>query len=193
MLNGLKAGLALCVTIVALFVAALSAGRADSMIPAFEPAAVDATGKIRVPANFRTDYVMLGAWSVEGDADTSGGVGLHVVYAPRAAVDGYRRTGRFPDGTVLVKELFNGKTETLTTGEATSAGGVAGYFVMVKDTKGRFPQNKLWGDGWGWSFFKADDPVNTVSTDYKADCLACHQPARSSDLVYDYAYPVLKR
>ena len=87
---------------------------------------VDSDGAIRVPDNFRTDYVMLGAWSVAGDADTGGGVGLHVVYAPRAAVDAYRRTGAFPDGTVLVKELFNGKTEALTTGEATSAASTAG-------------------------------------------------------------------
>ena len=62
---------------------------------------------------------------------------------------------------------------------------------MVKDTKGRFPNNPLWGDGWGWSFFNADDRARTVSTDYRADCLGCHEPARSTDLVYDYAYPVL--
>lgn len=149
-------------------------------------------GAIRVPENFRTDYIMLGAWSVAGDVDTGGEVGLHVVYAPRSAVEGYRRNGRFPDGTVLVKELFNGKTEALTTGEATSASDVAGYFVMVKDSKGRFPDNKNWGDGWGWSFFNANDKTQAVTKDYRAECLACHEPARESDLVYDYAYPVLR-
>jgi len=153
---------------------------------------VSEDGSIRVPENFRTDYIMLGAWSVAGDADTGGGVGLHVVYAPREAVAAYRKNGTFPDGTVLVKELFNGKTESLTTGEATSAADTAGYFVMVKDTEGRFPGNPLWGDGWGWSFFNPDNTVQTVSTNYQADCLACHEPARASDLLYDYAYPVLK-
>ncbi len=49
----------------------------------------------------------------------------------------YLKTGKFPDGAVLVKELFNGKTETLTTGDATSAADVVGYFVMVKDTTGK--------------------------------------------------------
>lgn len=155
--------------------------------------AVSADGAISLPSDFRTDYVMLGAWSVVGDADTGGGVGLHVVYAPRSAVDGYRKTGTFPDGTVLVKELFKGKTETLTTGEATSANEHAGYFVMVKDSKGRFPGNPLWGDGWGWAFFKPGEPVKTTTKDYKAECLACHEPARSTDLVYDYAYPLLKK
>lgn len=42
---------------------------------------VAADGSIHVPENFRTDYVMLGAWSVTGDADTAGDIGLHVVYA----------------------------------------------------------------------------------------------------------------
>ena len=158
----------------------------------FAKGVVSDDGAIQVPENFRTDYIMLGAWSVAGDADTGGEVGLHVVYAPRSAVDAYRRDGAFPDGTVLVKELFNGKTEALTTGNATSATETAGYFVMVKDTQGRFPDNKNWGDGWGWSFFAAGNTTQATTKDYKAECLACHEPARSSDLVYDYAYPVLR-
>ena len=158
----------------------------------FADGVVSEDGALHLPANFRTDYVMLGAWSVAGDADTGGEVGLHVVYAPAKAVEGYRETGRFPDGTVLVKELFNGKTETLTTGEATHAAGVAGYFLMVKDDKNRFPDNPLWGDGWGWAFFAADDTTATTTKDYRGECLACHEPARGTDLVYVRAYPVLK-
>ena len=113
------------------------------------------------------------------------------MYAPKAAVEFYRKTGQFPDGTVLVKELFNGKTENLTTGNATSAASGAGYFVMVKDDKGRFPGNPLWGDGWGWSFFNADNTKVTTTKDYKSECLACHVPARSTDFVYVDGYPLL--
>ncbi len=169
-----------------------SAANGQMVAKGYAEGVVSDSGAIRVPDNFRTDYIMLGAWSVAGDVDTGGEVGLHVVYAPRDAVEAYRRDGSFPDGTVLVKELFNGKTEALTTGEATSAAETAGYFVMVKDTKGRFPENKNWGDGWGWSFFNADNRTEAVTEDYKAECLACHEPARASDLLYDYAYPVLK-
>jgi hypothetical protein len=180
------------IAMIAMFIALSGVAFGQTNNTRFAADAVASDGAIRVPANFRTDYVMLGAWSVSGDVDTGGEVGLHIVYAPRRAVEAYRKTGAFPDGTVLVKELFNGKTEDLTTGRATSAGATAGYFVMVKDDKGRFPGHPLWGDGWGWSFFNADDPVRTTSTDYKVDCLGCHEPARASDLVYDYAYPVMK-
>lgn len=157
----------------------------------FAADAVSADGTIRVPEAFRTEFVLLGAWSVVGDADTDGAVGLHVVYAPRDAVAAYRRTGAFPDGTVLVKELFATETESLTTGAASRASEKAGTFVMVKDAKGRFPGDPLWGDGWGWAFFEAGETRATVSTDYQGDCLGCHEPARATDLVYVQGYPVL--
>jgi hypothetical protein len=166
---------------------------AQSNRAAFADGAVTADGRIQVPDGFRERYVLLGAWAVAGDADTGGKLGLHVVYAPGDAVAAYRKTGRFPDGTVLVKELFNGKTEDLTTGQATSAADVAGYFVMVKDREGRFSGNPLWGDGWGWSFFAAGRTQAAETKDYVTECLGCHEPARATDLVYDYAYPVLRK
>jgi len=150
-----------------------------------------ATGVIKLPDSFRTDYEFLGAWAVSGDADTGGKIGQHIVYASPGTVKAYRATAKFPDGTVLVKELFNGKTEDLTTGSATSAAAVAGYFVMVKDAAGR-NTGPLWGDGWGWAFFGADNTSQTTTKDYQAECLTCHEPVRDRDLIYSYAYPVLK-
>ena len=55
-----------------------------------------------------------------------------------------------------------------------------------------YPDNKLWGDGWGWALFKADAPDKQVATDYKKDCLGCHVPAKSTDWTYIQGYPVLK-
>jgi hypothetical protein len=45
-----------------------------------------------------------------------------------------------------------------------------GWFVMMRDSKGSHVGNKLWGDGWGWSWFDAANPSRTTSTDYKIDC-----------------------
>ena len=190
--NKVALGLTFGVAMIAAVAHAQTQAQTQTASRGFAEGVVSENGTIRVPENFRTDYVMLGAWSVAGDVDTGGEIGLHIVYAPKSAVEAYRATGAFPDGTVLVKELFNGKTESLTTGEATSAADIAGYFVMVKDTQGRFPGNPLWGDGWGWSFFDAGDPLRAKTKDYMAECLACHEPARASDLVYVQAYPVLK-
>ena len=64
----------------------------------------------------------------------------------------------------------------MTTGTVSGAGTLAGWFVMVKDgISGRFPGNKLWGDGWGWSWFDATNPRKTTSTDYTTDCESCHE------------------
>ena len=168
----------------------LSLVAAVSLIAAATAAIGASDDRITVPADFRTTYEFLGAWSVAGDADTGGEVGQHVVYASPGTIAAYRKTGAFPDGAVLVKELFKGKTEDLTTGSATSAAEVAGTFVMVKDVDGK-ASGPLWGDGWGWAFFNPGETEVTVTKDYKTECLACHEPVRDRDLVYSYAYPVL--
>jgi hypothetical protein len=118
---------------------------------------------------------------------------LHVVYASPGTIAAYRKDGRFPDGTVLVKEVFQTATGDMTTGTVSHAETLKGWFVMMKDSKGRYADNRLWGDGWGWSWFDADNPSKTTSTDYKADCLSCHVPARGSDWIYVNGYAPLRR
>jgi hypothetical protein len=105
----------------------------------------------------------------------------------------FRKDGRSPDGTVLVKEVFKTTTKPMTTGTVSSAGTLSGWFVMVKDDVGRFPKNKLWGNGWGWSWFDATDRTKTTSTDFKKDCLSCHVPAQASDWIYAHGYPPLRK
>jgi hypothetical protein len=153
-------------------------------------AVVDDHGNLRVPPGYRTAYEVLGSWAVAKD-DGPGSKQLHVVYASPGTIAAYRKDGHFPDGSVLVKEVFQTTTHAMTTGTVSSAGTLAGWFVMVKDKVGRFPGSKLWGDGWGWSWFDANNPQKTTSTDYKADCQSCHVPARKSDWIYTSGYPVL--
>jgi hypothetical protein len=155
-------------------------------------AVVDNNGNLRVPSNYRTTYEALGTWAV-AKGDGPGSKQLHMVYALPGTVAAFRKDGKFPDGTVLVKEVFNTTTKPMTTGTVSSAGTLAGWFVMVKDRVGRFQGNKLWGDGWGWSWFDASNPQKTTSTDYKTDCQTCHVPAQKSDWIYSSGYPVLQR
>jgi hypothetical protein len=152
----------------------------------------DASGNLHVPDSYRTTYQLLGTWVVAADQG-QGAKQLHVVYASPGATAEYRKNGRFSDGAVLVKEVFEAHTAQMTTGTVSSAGTLKGWFVMVKDSKGRYPGNKLWGDGWGWSWFDAGNPSKTTSTDYRADCRACHVPAQASDWVYVGGYPPLRK
>ena len=149
---------------------------------------VDKTGNIRKPADFREHYQLLGAWWV---MDPTGNQ-MHVTYASPGAAEYYRKNGKFADGTVMVKEILKTDHAQMTTGDAHWASGPVQWFVLIKDEKHRFPNNPLWGDGWGWALFKGDAPDKQVATDYKKDCIQCHVPAKSTDCIYVQGYPVLK-
>ena len=64
---------------------------------------------------------------------------------------------------------------------------------MVKDSNGRHAGNKLWGEGWGWSWFDAANAVKTTAKDFRTDCLGCHIPAKATDWIYVLGYPGLKK
>jgi hypothetical protein len=148
---------------------------------------VDNTGNIRMPHDYRDLYHMLGSWTV---LDPKGNQ-MHFTYASPGAAEHYRHTKKFADGTVLVKEIHGTDHAQMTTGDANWATDTKVWFVLIKDAKGRFPNNPLWGDGWGWALFKSDAPDKQVATDYKKDCLGCHMPARADDWIYVRGYPVL--
>ena len=160
--------------------------------PSSAATVVDAAGKLRVPQDYRTTYQSLGSWAIAGD-EGRGSKEVHVVLASPGSIEAFRRDGHFPDGTVLVKEIFNAATKELTTGTVSRADQLKGWFVMVRDSAGRHQGNALWGDGWGWSWFDAADPSKSKSANYMFECKSCHVPAQASDWVYVDGYPALKR
>lgn len=152
---------------------------------------VDAEGNLRVPADYRTTYQFLGSWAVASGVSKTPDQ-LHVVYASPGTISAYLHDSHFPDGSVLVKEVYETTTEKMTTGDVSRANTLKGWFVMVKESKDTHPANALWGDGWSWSWFDADNSLKTTSTNYKVECLPCHIPARATDWVYVQGYPPLK-
>lgn len=151
----------------------------------------DPSGNLHVPDHYRETYEYLGTWSVAATGK-DGAKEMHVVYASPGTTAAYRKSGRYPDGAVLVKEVFDAGTGPMTTGIVSHEKTLKGWFVMVKDSKNSHPDNKLWGDGWGWSWFDAGDTRKTTSTDYRTDCQGCHAPAKATDWIYVQGYPVLK-
>lgn len=153
---------------------------------------IDDKGNISLPENFNKNWVFLGAWSVaQQDKGDKGAAALHNVYTQPDTVEYFQKNKKFPDGAILIKELFKNTTKTMTTGMVSFANEVEGWFVMVKDSKSRFKNNPLWGDGWGWVLFNATDKTKTVTTNYKIDCIGCHIPAKNNDWIYTEGYPIL--
>lgn len=151
---------------------------------------VDASGNIALDKDFRLKLQHLGSWYVaEGDAS-----GFHDVYTEASSIEYYREHRAFPDGATIVKELRGANAGDYTTGKniTFSTSQLKQWFVMIKDTKNRFPDNPNWGEGWGWALIKTGGDLGNVSTDYKVDCLGCHIPAKNNDWIYTEAYPVLQ-
>ncbi|MDP3777578.1 MAG: cytochrome C [Methylotenera sp.] len=152
---------------------------------------VDQKGNISLPKDYRLNWNHMGSWVVL-DAGAPGH-GFHDVYAQKEAVNAYRKTGKFPDGSILVKEVRKVESGEQTTGKAHWAGSTNIWFVMVKDNKGRFPGNAHWQEGWGWALYDAKDPSRNVSKSFKETCMGCHTPAKRTDWVFINGYPTLKR
>ncbi|HEY9234032.1 MULTISPECIES: cytochrome P460 family protein [Phenylobacterium] len=179
--------------ILGLGVVAVALGSTLAVAASPKPASVaDPKGALRVPADYQRTYEYLGSWAVAADKGL-GSKEMHVVYASPGATAAFKRTGHFPDGAVLVKEVRGTSTQSMTTGTVSNATALKGWFVSVRDSKNSHPGDPLWGDGWGWSWFDADKPTQTTSTDYRKDCLGCHQPAESTDWMYSSGYPALQR
>jgi Cytochrome P460 len=100
----------------------------------------------------------------------------HNVYMDRAAYRAFSRTGKFPEGAVLILE---------TSGDAGKQ--PLALQASVKDS--RF-------DG-GWGFFNFTDADGTIkdtaeSVAGKSSCRTCHEERAKSDHVFTQFHPVLK-
>jgi hypothetical protein len=157
-----------------------------------EPPVVSPDGSLHIPKDYRLTYQFMGSWAIAADQD-KGSKEMHTVYASPGTIAAFRKTGKFPDGAVLIKEVSDARTGAMTTGTVSHVEKLKGWFVMVKDSRNSRPNNALWGDGWGWSWFDAPDSQKTTSKDYKKECLGCHIPAKDTDWIYVQGYPPLKQ
>src|SRR5260370_40021002 len=76
---------------------------------------VDKTGNIRKPADVRDFYQALGGYT---PVDLNNNTEMHYTYASPGTAEYYSKTGKFADGTVLVKEAFATDHAQMTTGDA---------------------------------------------------------------------------
>jgi hypothetical protein len=101
--------------------------------------------------------------------------GLHHLYANDLALEGYR-TGRFPDGAVIVFDLLAaGRTDhAVTEGERKVLG------VMHRDRR-RYAST----GGWGFEGFVGGKPTErAVGANGKTACFDCHTAQANRDYVF---------
>lgn len=101
--------------------------------------------------------------------------GIHHLYANKEAMEGYK-SGRFPDGAVIIFDLF----EALRADHAVTEGAHKVVGVMHKDAK-KFAET----GGWGFEGFGGGDPTQrVVRSEAKNACFSCHAPLKDRDYVF---------
>src|ERR1700745_2489930 len=132
-----------------------------------------------------------------GGCTTSNFPEYHHVYIEKKNVDAYLKTGEFPEGTVIVKELtrvldpkFPDGSRTEPSGRGYFNGAYNGIDVTVKDSK-RFAQT----NGWGFFTF-GHHPLpydQTAAEKSVTECAGCHiANVASTDMTWIRFYPLLR-
>jgi cytochrome P460 len=145
----------------------------------------DATGALRRPEGYR-EWVLAGATlglSYEEGGKATGRQEFHHVYLRPESYDAYVRTGRFPDGTMLVLEHFEATEQVAPARRGLSEGRRTGLSAAVKDAR--------LSDGWGYFSFE-DGSRPTARPRPRETCFECHRQHAAVDNVFVQFYPVLR-
>ena len=161
-------------------------------------AVFDSQGRLTLPTGYRR-------WVSMGVSLTPNGLNrgeapfpeFHQVYVEERNLDGYLKTGSFPEGTVLVKELsrvldptFPDGSRSEPSGRGYFDGGYNGLDVMVKDSK-RFANTNAWG-----FFTFGHHPLPYAESAEESpvyQCAGCHiANVANTDMTYVQFYPTLR-
>ena len=158
----------------------------------------NADGTMQLPTGFRK-WVFVGApLTPNGLNDGKAGFPeYHHVYVEQKNVDAYLKTGEFPEGTVIVKELTRVLDPTFPDGSRKEPSG-RGYFngeyngidLTIKDSK-RFAKT----NGWGFFTFGHHPlPYDKVAAEKPAtECAGCHiANVAATDMTWIQFYPLLR-
>jgi hypothetical protein len=171
----------------------------------------DSAGRAKLPTGFRA-WVFVGApLTPQGlnnpqQLDREHGLALlnktgfpeyHHVYVEKKNVDAYLKTGEFPEGTVIVKELtlvldpvFPDSSRKEPSGRGYFNGAYNGIDMSVKDSK-RFAKT----NGWGYFTFGHHPlPYDQTSEERPVtECAGCHiANVAKTDMTWIQFYPLLR-
>jgi hypothetical protein len=186
-------GLGLAASAVYLMVAKPVAAQTEQSSVVF-----NADGTMQLPTGFRK-WVFVGApLTPNGLNDGKAGFPeYHHVYVEQKNVDAYLKTGEFPEGTVIVKELtrvldptFPDSSRKEPSGRGYFNGEYNGIDLSIKDSK-RFAKT----NGWGFFTFGHHPlPYDKVAAEKPVtECAGCHiANVAATDMTWIQFYPLLR-
>lgn len=159
----------------------------------------DSEGRMKAPDPAFRRWVFVGA-PLTPHGLNNGKAGFpeyHHVYIEEKNVDAYLKTGSFPEGTVIVKELTRVLDPTFPDGSRKEPSG-RGFFngefngidLSIKDSKKYAKTN-----GWGYfTFGHHPEPYEPWAAEASAtECASCHmQFVPKTDMTWVQFYPLLR-
>lgn len=104
--------------------------------------------------------------------------GIQHIYANEKGMEGYR-TGRFPEGSILVYDFLKTEDDAYSEGR-TNEGSRRFTSVMVKDSK-RYAAT----GGWGFEEFRGDSQTDRmIGAEAPTKCYDCHTSQKERDFVF---------
>jgi hypothetical protein len=164
----------------------LSAESEKSMVLKF-----DKDGTLNRPEGYRM-WVYVGAVVTPNDLNNGKAAfpEFHSIYIDPQSFAAYQKTGEFPDGTVMIKELISVGAKKAASGNGYFMGDFIGLEAEIKDSK-RFPK-----EPGHWAYFSFTDPGKPYKAKAKAQptaaCNTCHEKNAADDWVFTQYYPVLR-
>jgi Cytochrome P460 len=172
-------------------------------------AVFDSSGKMKLPTGFRK-WVFVGApltpeglndgkfnCNQPGGCTRSNFPEYHHVYIEQKNVDTYLKTGDFPEGTVIVKELtrvlnptFPDSSRMEPSGRGFFNGTYNGIDLAIKDSM-KYAKTHGWGY---YTFGHHAMPYDQTSEERPAsECAGCHiANVAKTDMTYIQFYPLLR-
>ncbi len=116
---------------------------------------------------------------------------FHNVYIDPTSYENWKKTGKFSEGTILIKELVSVGSKTAVSGNGYFMGDFVGLEATIKSSK-LFPKEP---GNWAYFSFTTKDHKTLKPTAPALPteaCATCHKAAAADDLVFTQYYPVLR-
>ncbi|WP_293005324.1 cytochrome P460 family protein [Nitrosomonas sp.] len=149
-------------------------------------------GELERPTGYR-EWIYVGAPVTPNDMNNGKASfpEFHSVYIDPESWEHWKQTGKFRDGTILVKEMNSVGTKSAPSGQGYFMGRFMGLEATIK-SKREFPNEP---GNWAYFSFSTEDHKSlkkTTKAEPTASCNACHDASAKDDFVFTQYYPVLE-
>jgi hypothetical protein len=141
---------------------------------------------LKTPANYR-DWYFIGSNFGISYSDTSKESFFKNMYIPRSAADAFKKSGVFPEKTMVVMEVYKPTSDASPAKQGQFEGKFVGIEVAVKD-------KDAVDEGWAYyNFIGANgEAKSTAQASAKKACWSCHNEHGAKDNVFVQFYPRLR-